>query len=329
MKLGSSRTGTWCLFGFFLTLVTCLNAANAQVVARVELHTLQALTLTDQQVLTGSKDAKPATLAGELRLPPGAGRLPAVILVHGSGGVSGYVDEWAQHFNSIGVATFVLDSFTGRGIVVTVNDQDQLGRLSMTVDTYRALEFLSRHSRIEPTKIMAMGFSRGGQAVLYSTMKRLIRQHGPSNGAEFAGYITMYANCGTTYIDDVEVVDKPIRMFHGRADDYVPVAPCEAYVQRLQSKGKDVQLTVYPDAHHTFDSLLAKTPTKLAQAQTSRKCVLEEAPDGQTVNSVTKKPFTNAGDSCVEKGVTLAYNAEAHAQSLKAVDAFVNATFKR
>lgn len=329
MKLGIARTVTACLFGVLLALVPCLNAANAQVVVRVEMHTLQATTLTDQQVLTGRKDGNPATLAGELRLPPGAGRLPAVILVHGSGGVSGYVDEWAQHFNSIGVATFVLDSFTARGIVSTINDQDQLGRLSMTADTYKALELLSKHPRIEPTKIMAMGFSRGGQAVLYSSMKRLYRLHGPSNGAEFAGYITMYANCGTTYIDDVEVVDKPIRMFHGRADDYVPVAPCEAYVERLRSKGKDVQLTVYPESHHTFDWPLVKTPSKLAQAQSSRKCVLQEAPDGQTVNSITKKPFTNAGDSCVEKGVTLAYNAEAHAQSLKAIDAFVNATFKR
>jgi len=173
-----------------------------------------------------------------------------------------------------------------------------------------------------------MGFSRGGQAALYSSLKRLYRMHGPAGGVEFAAYITLYANCGTTYIDDHEIVDKPIRMFHGSADDYVPVAPCRTYVERLRAKGKDVLLTEYADAHHVFDWPALKTPVKVAQAQTTRRCRLEEAPDGKMINSQTKQPFTNAGDPCVEKGVTIAYNAEAHAQALKAVKEFVSATLK-
>src|SRR5713101_47468 len=94
---------------------------------RLELYPVQTVTLTGEQFLTGAKDGKPATVSGELRIPRlGTDRLPAVVLVHGSGGVSGYVDDWSQQLNSIGVATFILDSFTGRGLVSTVNDQDQL-----------------------------------------------------------------------------------------------------------------------------------------------------------------------------------------------------------
>jgi dienelactone hydrolase len=33
-------------------------------------------------------------------------RLPAVILIHGSGGVGGNVDTWAKEINSLGVAAF-------------------------------------------------------------------------------------------------------------------------------------------------------------------------------------------------------------------------------
>jgi len=41
--------------------------------------------------------------------------------------------------------------------------------------------------------------------------------HGPAGGVEFAAYITLYANCGITYVDDIDVADRPIRMFHGTA----------------------------------------------------------------------------------------------------------------
>ena len=103
-------------------------------VARVELHTFQSTTLTDQEFLTGKKEGKPVILAGELRIPKlGTEHLPAVVLVHGSGGVSGYVDDWAQWLNALGVATFAFDSFTARGIVNTATDQAQLGRLAATL----------------------------------------------------------------------------------------------------------------------------------------------------------------------------------------------------
>ena len=210
--------------------------------ARMEIHSFQSMTMTDQEFLTGRKEGKPVTLAGELRLPrPGNDRLPAVVLLHGSGGVSGNVLDWEQDLNAMGVATFVLDSFTPRGIVNTNYDQSQLGRLAMILDAYRALEVLSKHPRIDPTKIALMGFSRGGQAVFLASLERFQRMYGPV-GQEFAAYLIFYPLCNTTFRDDEDVADKPIRVFHGSADDYAPVAPCRAYVERLKAKGKNVQV---------------------------------------------------------------------------------------
>lgn len=166
--------------------------AHARV-GQIEAHPLQSVTLTDQEFLTGNQQGKPAIIARELRIPRlGANRLPAVILLHGSGGVSGYVHEWSQQLNGMGIAAFIDDSFTGRRIVNTVSDQAQLGRLAMIVDAYRALELLARHPRIDSQRIAVMGFSRGAQAALYSSLKRFQAMHMQTAGLEFAAYIALY-----------------------------------------------------------------------------------------------------------------------------------------
>jgi dienelactone hydrolase len=160
---------------------------------------------------------------------------------------------------------------------------------------------------------------------LYASLKRFQRLHGPAD-VEFAAYLPFYAPCNVTYIDDGEVSDRPIRLFHGAADDYVPVAPCRSYVERLRQGGKDVQLTEYPDTHHGFDSSLLRAPVFLPQAQTGRHCTLEEKPVGQLINRQTAQPF-RLDDPCIERGATVAYNAQAHSEALKAVKDFLTRAF--
>jgi dienelactone hydrolase len=299
--------------------------AYAQL-ARIEIHPVESLTLTDQQTLTGDKNGKRVVIAGELRLPTlGRNRLPAVILVHGSGGVSGYVDDWSHPLNAMGVATFILDSFTGRGISRVDEDQDQLPRLAQTLDLFRALEVLAKHPRIDPQRIAVMGFSRGGGATLAASLKRVHRLHAAAGGPEIAAYIALYASCNTAYVDAMDVVDKPMRLFHGAADDWNPAETCRAYADRLRSAGRDVAFTQYAGAHHVFDWARLKKPLKLANVQSARACRLQEGADGRIVNAVTGAPFTWAGDPCVERGATVAYDAEAHSQALEDVTKFIRA----
>lgn len=186
-------------------VVFSISSAYAQI-ARLELHAFQTQTPTDQEFLTGKKDAKPATISGELRIPrAGTDRLPAVVLLHGSGGISSLQDNWAKEFSTIGVATFIVDSFTGRGVTSTANDQDQLSRWVMIGDAYRALEVLAKHPRIDPARVVVMGFSRGGGAAQYSSLKRFAAMHGPAGGLAFAGYIGLYPTCNRVFIDGLNV----------------------------------------------------------------------------------------------------------------------------
>ncbi|HWJ01893.1 MAG TPA: dienelactone hydrolase family protein [Burkholderiales bacterium] len=297
----------------------------AQIV-RVEVHPVQSVTMSDQDFLNGRKDAKPVTLAGQLKIPrAGSERLPAVVLLHGSGGVGGNVVDWENDFNQMGIATFVLDAFTGRGITSTSANQASLGRLAMTYDAYRALEVLEKHPRIDSRRVALIGFSRGGQAALYAASKRFQRMHGPASGLDFAAYVPFYASCGTQFVDDENMSPKPIRMFHGAADNYVPVAPCREYVKRLKAKGADVALTEYPGAHHAFDSRLLKTPVVAEKSQSTRSCQLAERQNGVIVNVKTGQAFTYA-DPCVELGPTVAYDEKGHAAAQKAVKEFFAAT---
>ncbi len=299
--------------------------SNAET-ARLEIYSIETLTLTDKQFLLGLKDGKAARIGAELRLPPGTNRIPAVVLIHGSGGVGANVDGWAQELNSIGIAALILDTFTGRGITQTITDQSQLSSFSMIVDAYKGLELLSHHPRIDPQRIAVMGFSKGGFAALYASMKRFQKIWVPS-GLEFAAYIPFYTRCDTPYIDDENLSDHPIRFFHGAADDYVPVEPTKLYVERLKRAGKDVQLTVYEGARHSFDNPLNPPVLPFPEAILSNNCRRQEKEPGTILNLDTGKPFT-WNDACVTRGATVGYDLHARQSALKAVKDFLLALWK-
>lgn len=54
-----------------------------------------------------------------------------------------------------------------------------------------ALAVLGRHPRIDPERIAVMGFSKGGFAALYSSLRRFARMHGPA-GLTFAAHVAFY-----------------------------------------------------------------------------------------------------------------------------------------
>ena len=173
---------------------------KAQTFVRMEIHPIETVTLKTQQFLTGDLNGKPTVIAGELRIPkPGTDKLPAVVLIHGSGGAGAWIDRWAQELNSIGVSTFILDSFSGRGIVNTAspanrgNEQSQLDTLAMMLDAYRALGRLVQHPRIDPDRIAVMGFSKGAVAAVYSSNERFRQALRPRERAVRCSHRVVYA----------------------------------------------------------------------------------------------------------------------------------------
>ena len=323
-----------CRLGLIAALSVSLAASFAfgepvprDMAARTELHSIDTLTLSDAQFLSGDPNGKATVTTGQLRIAQGSGRLPVVILQHGSGGMAANAEMWARELNAVGVSTFALDGFTGRGLTQVNNNQALLGRLNFILDIYRALDVLAKHPRVDPQRVALMGFSRGGQAALYASLKRFQKMWNRS-GVEFAAYIPFYPDCATTFVSDTEVADRPIRIFGGSQDDYNPIALCKTYVERLKTAGRDVQVTEYPNASHAFDNPLGPVPAAaVANGQTVRHCQIREEPAGSLINASTREPFTYK-DACVEPDPHVGYDAAATEAAKTSIKELLKAVFK-
>jgi len=266
-----------------MTSVVVLSALAAPMLAyaqgsswpgRIEILLVRSQTLSLEAFLRGDKAGPETLLGGELRLPSGAnGRVPAVVLIHGSGGIGSGPDMWAHILNEAGIAAFTLDSFSGRNIVSTVEDQDQLNSLSMTLDAYRALDVLAAHPRIRPDRIAVWSFSKGVVPAVYSAAERFHASFGSEN--RFAAHVGFYTPCNVAYDNDVAMAAAPIRLYHGSSDDYVNPAACRALVSRLKPAGVDIALTEYADSQHGFDSPTSPPLLAVAKAQSTRNCRLK------------------------------------------------------
>ena len=284
--------------------------SSRDLAGQIELRSFQSLTLTDQQFLTGDKNGLPVTIAGELRLPQATpGRVPVVIMLHGAGGLVASNELWSRILNAIGVATFAIDSHTGRNLGNIGANQGALGFFAYTLDAYRAQEMLAAHPRIDPGRIALMGTSRGGRGALYASLKRF--RDTWASGRDFAAYILLYAACESpSVIGEEDVSDHPIRQFHGGSDDVVGIAPCRTFYERLRAKGKDARLTEFPEVSHLFDNPAVPPGPFAVKIQSLRRCGVREEKPGALVNTATGRPFT-WDDACVENSTHFGYNEAA------------------
>jgi dienelactone hydrolase len=316
------------VFVVFCIFVASLARAGYAQVARMEVIPFESLTLTDKEFLAGREDGKPVALAGELRLPrSGNERFPLVI--HAA-----WLERRQQLCSGLG-AGISCDGrchLRYRQLHGSWHRQCQrrpgpAGRLAQSEDAYRAFALLAGHPRIDPARVMLMGFSRGGQNALYASLTRFQRIHAGASSGLFAAYVAFYPDCSYTYRDDEDIVSQPVHVFHGTDDNYDPVAPCRAYVERSKAKGKYIRLIEYPGASHVFDGRAFKQPVTLRQAQTMRNCQWAEGDNGQLFNTKTKQPFSY-NDPCVERGATVAYDEKAATAARQAVAELVAATLK-
>lgn len=315
------------LRGFGIAIAMLLpTVTHAQQFWPVEQLTVESRTFSDEQFLTGrAGEGQPVTLTGALIQPPeSSGPQPVVVLLHGTDGPqSSSALAWRLALNTLGYSIVRLDSYSGRGLSQASTDQASVSQFTQVYDAYRLVEVLAAHPRIDPDRIVLMGFSRGGTAALYASLARFHEMYGPASGS-IAAYLPFYGSCNFELTDGLRMVDAPLRAFHGGADDWTSATVCGDYVTSLAAHGADAAITVYPDVYHAFDSPIPPFLLANKDAQASFGCMRVER-DGVLLNRDTGEPFSYA-DACVTLGPHVKADASAFAAAQASVAAFLDET---
>lgn len=284
------------------------------------------------EVLDGSFTDRTDEIDGVLRLPEGTqGPVPAVILMHGSGGIRSQVEgSVSDALLAAGFATFIVDSFSGRGLSSTGRDQGLLPIPANVVDGLLALKTLRQRPEIDPARIGITGFSRGGIAAMYAALAP-IKQAVLGDALPFAAYAPVYPGCAMQW-DSVETVGGPIHFYLGADDDQTPPENCERTAERMRAQGaQDVAVTVYQDASHQF---LFPSKSTVRRAATFADCQFEIRDSGLIVyepldltSEMGWAPFIRAVYAdCGKRGFTRGGTPEVRARALEDLTAFFTRT---
>lgn len=191
-------------------------------------------------------------LDGQLFMPPASGRARrgVVIIVPGSGGVSEAMLMHAGALTDRGLGVFVLDPFTGRGVTSTVADQSQFTFAGSAHDVLAAARVLMALPGVDPARIGAMGYSRGGTAVLMAAETRLARAVLPP-GRSLAAVVAAWPWCGVQFRQP-DTGRTPVRFLLGAADTWVSPVQCQGLAGSLQASGHPVSARLFENAAHGF-----------------------------------------------------------------------------
>lgn len=198
----------------------------------------------------------PVLLRGELYRPATAGTHPAVILMHGCGGLQPPVRYalrgYAEALRSRGFAALILDSFGPRyydgNEMCSSNAKLRDALWYRVADAFDALRYLRGLDFIDRDSVFLMGQSNGGsvalRAALAGTQRTYLKQE---TDAGFRGVIAFYPWCGL-FMGRADI-SVPVLVLSGGRDDWVSAREC----QEVRAQGAAYEVRVYPNARHSFD----------------------------------------------------------------------------
>ncbi len=195
-----------------------------------------------------SVDASP--LLGYLARPDLPGRLPAVVVLHWCSGFGSHDIAAALKLKTWGYVALAPDSLGDENLC-----QHGSGSAAESVDAYAALRWLVAQDFVDRSRIAVIGYSMGASAVLSATeagpLERMQPQH-------FRAAVAYYPGCQISNGD----MTVPLLIMIGERDDWTTADACRKLaahesdigITRWPGHGAPIQLVVYPDAVHAFDS---------------------------------------------------------------------------
>jgi dienelactone hydrolase len=258
-------------------LAACHKTVPAESSGRVttSINSQLPATPAPERVSFNSKDPASPTVINGLFFKPektGPGRLPAVVAMHGCGGMyssssskreslSARHQQMAELLVSQGYAVLFPDSFRSRGteeICTIENRKRKITQKQRRHDAQGALAWLQSRNDIQTDRIAILGWSHGGSAVLatLNASKPEVSGWSLRSGTSpyFRAGVAFYPGCRDSLNSNTGYsLAAPITFFIGGSDDWTAPEPCIKLANKLKNAGEDASITVYPDAHHGFD----------------------------------------------------------------------------
>jgi dienelactone hydrolase len=188
----------------------------------------------------------PVELTGLLYRPDGPGPFPAMVLLHGCGGIVRTEFGWAGELQRMGYAALIVDSFRPRGHTEICSDFRRVSRRERVLDAYGALRWLRAQPFIDGGRIGVAGWSNGGFAVLQ--VMDAARER-PAEG--FRAAVAFYPECR---FDRATSFYAPLLILIGGRDDWTPAGTCQEMAAASAPRAAPLLLHVYPEALHSFDN---------------------------------------------------------------------------
>jgi dienelactone hydrolase len=206
----------------------------------------------------------PTALDGYLFRPDGPGPHPAVVFMHGCGGLFSRTTNaivsretaWRQQLVDKGFAVLMVDGFTPRDTVEMCSRTSfkEWLYLRRPGDAYAALLYLQAQSFVVRHRIGLMGWSNGGGASLMAVAARSRGRPAGFAGPDFRAAVAFYpASCSEQRLGADWTTSIPLLILIGQEDVWTPAAPCQELAQGAASRGAPVTFHAYPGAYHDFD----------------------------------------------------------------------------
>jgi dienelactone hydrolase len=201
-------------------------------------------------------------LNGYLSRPTGEGQHPAVIFLHGCGGllmnavIEPGESDWAGELTRRGYVVLMVDSFAPRGrsqMCEPRTSDPQLYR-NRARDAYGALLFLQAQPFVRPDRVGLMGWSQGGGDLLFAVGTQSFSRPAQLPRGDFRAAVAFYpTSCDERRQQPSWSTAIPLMVLVGADDVGVPAAACKALLDGAVTRGAKVEMQIYPGAYHHFD----------------------------------------------------------------------------
>lgn len=208
-------------------------------------------------------DAPPTTLSGRLFRPPGDGTFPAIVGLHGCGGLfdksgalQGREAAWAATLTQRGYVVLFVDSFGPRGEkggcaagAPKITPWDE-----RSYDVYGALRYLQGLPYVIGKRIGLMGWSHGGATTMFAISRETEARPRDLPQGDFRAAVAFYPGwCNKRDLGDDWTTAIPLLLEMGAADDWTVARDCVPVVEDAGKHGAPVTIKLYDGAYHDFD----------------------------------------------------------------------------